>query len=40
MIIAPAVAIPMLLALLILLMVKTSGKHKKNKEVDWNAHNK
>ena len=38
MIIAPVVAVPMLLALLILLMVKTSGKHKKNKEVDWNAH--
>lgn len=40
MIIAPAVAVPMLLALLILLMVKTSGKHKKKKEADLNAYTK
>lgn len=40
MIIAPVVAVPMLLALLILLMIKTSGKHKKNKEADLNAYNK
>lgn len=31
MIIAPAVAVPMLLALLVLLMIKTSGKHNKEK---------
>lgn len=36
-IIAPVVAVPMLLALLIILMVKTS---KKNKEVDFYAHTK
>lgn len=38
MIIAPVVAVPMLLTLLILLMVRTGGKHKKNKEADLDVH--
>ncbi len=40
MIIAPVVAVPLLLALLIVLMVKTSGKNKKSGEVDFSVHTK
>ncbi len=40
MIIAPVAAVPMLLVLLIIMLVQTSGKHKNNMEVDLNDFKK